>query len=333
MIASDFCARRFALPKTPRGATPPLVRNLISRQAIVVLYGNDAAMDAVLLEQGGGDLGLNIVYEEVTPKPKRKRVRKQSKYEKRRAKARQAKQPNNDPVPAELTEAKPDDDNDAIRCSEKQEVKAVAANIESSPATSERQAQSDSNVEIAACPKSSAAASNTESQPKAKGQPLANATEMLTNGQVPLLCHASVGASTPQNKVSRKVHGDASLFLQDEQERARYMAEFHARPLEMDRRSGAVSQIVPSHESLHLFEANENEFQGLHTRLIASLHKMKVPRPTVIQTRAIRALQGSTRHNLFIQSETGSGKTLAYLLPILQVSVLEYSGLVSVLPR
>lgn len=51
---------------------------------------------------------------------------------------------------------------------------------------------------------------------------------------------------------------------------------------------------------------------GLHPRLVSSLSKYGVKQPTIIQTRAIHALQDNTNQNLFIQSETGSGKTLAY---------------------
>jgi superfamily II DNA/RNA helicase len=86
----------------------------------------------------------------------------------------------------------------------------------------------------------------------------------------------------------------------------------------MDRRSGAVSAIAPSRESAHIFDFDENPWKGLHLRIISSLSKLGMERPTVIQTRAINA--DTKRHNLFIQSETGSGKTLAFLLPILQVS-------------
>jgi hypothetical protein len=96
----------------------------------------------------------------------------------------------------------------------------------------------------------------------------------------------------PTQQASRKIHTDS---LENEQERARYMAEFHARPMEMDRKSGAsaANMIRPSHESLHLFDNNSsknNAFGGLHPRLISSLTKMGVTQPTIIQTRAIQAL-------------------------------------------
>jgi ATP-dependent helicase YprA (DUF1998 family) len=217
-------------------------------------------MDALVLEEGDG-LGLNIVCEETKKAPKKKKVRKQNKYEKRRAKARQAKG-----QPADKTDS--DDatpDTRAVQPNDAQQAEEF-----SSEKTSE---------EIAEPP----------------AQPI----------EEPL----------QQNK-SRKVHIDT---LQDEQERARYMAEFHARPMEMDRRSGAVSTIAPSRESTHIFDFDGNPWKGLHPRIISSLSKLGMERPTVIQTRAMNALKDTKRHNLFIQSETGSGKTLAFLLPILQV--------------
>jgi hypothetical protein len=124
---------------------------------------------------------------------------------------------------------------------------------------------------------------------------------------------------------SRTVHSTDTL--ENEEERARYMREFHARPMEMDRRSGATAQIIaPSRESTHLFDQNNVDgFSSLHPRLHSSLVKLNITRPTIIQTRAIQSLQ-TNRHsrNLFIQSETGSGKTLAFLLPILQVRSYYY---------
>jgi hypothetical protein len=126
--------------------------------------------------------------------------------------------------------------------------------------------------------------------------------------------------SKPQSRQpkSRKVHSTDTL--ENEEERARYMREFHARPMEMDRRSGATAQIAPSRESSHLFDQNNLDgFSSLHPRLLSSLVKLNITRPTIIQTRAIQSLQTNRHSNLFIQSETGSGKTLAFLLPILQV--------------
>ena len=224
-------------------------------------------MDAVVLEEGAG-LGLNIVCEETQKAPKKKKDRKQNKYEKRRAKARQAKGQ-----------------------AEKMESEVVTPDNPSILTVQPGEKQQEATDE------------SIESEPTAMAIP-GRPTQPV-----------DVESSPPQQ--SRKVHIDT---LQDQQERARYMAEFHDHPMEKDRRSGAVATLAPSKESTHIFD--ENPWKGLHPRITSSLSKLGMERPTVIQTRAMNALKGTKRHNLFIQSETGSGKTLAFLLPILQVSTL-----------
>ena len=114
--------------------------------------------------------------------------------------------------------------------------------------------------------------------------------------------------------------------------------EFHARPMELDQRSGARrSATIVSRESSHIFD---NDFQNntwsslnIHPRLVKTLKspKFNLIKPTIIQSKTIRAFQASdatlinesehasrNKKNILINSETGSGKTLAYLLPILQ---------------
>jgi hypothetical protein len=141
----------------------------------------------------------------------------------------------------------------------------------------------------------------------------------------PSVAFEAISKSQSRPPKSRKVHSTDTL--ENEEERARYMREFHARPMEMDRRSGATAQIIaPSRDSTHLFDQNNVDgFSSLHPRLHSSLVKLNITRPTIIQTRAIQSFQ-TNRHsrNLFIQSETGSGKTLAFLLPILQVRSYYY---------
>jgi len=129
--------------------------------------------------------------------------------------------------------------------------------------------------------------------------------------------------------------------LDDEQERAKYMAEFHARPMELDRRSGARSVTIVSKNSLHIFDDTQKDWEslGIHPRLIQTLKTPQfgsLHQPTTIQSRTIQAFQSgaggtkgpqnqgndnttrSNQKNILIHSETGSGKTLAYVLPILQ---------------
>jgi ATP-dependent RNA helicase DDX31/DBP7 len=136
--------------------------------------------------------------------------------------------------------------------------------------------------------------------------------------------------------------------------RAAYMAEFHARPMELDRRAGIrnySSTAIPgnasnqnnssSHDDTTMndrtngddpnssmdSEINTWENLPLHTRLLSAIHQSigATSRPTTIQCQAIPLLlrqqeqiDKSQPKNVFIHSETGSGKTLAYLLPILQ---------------
>ena len=136
----------------------------------------------------------------------------------------------------------------------------------------------------------------------------------------------------------------ARTQMDDEEERAKYMAEFHARPMELDRRSGARSTTIMSRESTHLFtdniQGNSWESLNIYPRLIKTLRSSafgNLQKPTTIQSSSIRAFYESThalsrndtkmkssgdknkkKKNVLIHSETGSGKTLAYLLPILQ---------------
>jgi ATP-dependent RNA helicase DDX31/DBP7 len=116
----------------------------------------------------------------------------------------------------------------------------------------------------------------------------------------------------------------------DAEERAKYLAEFHARPMELDRRAGQVVRKVTAKDSTHLFtEATEWDKSPLHSRIVAAIqsHNFKLQRPTVIQSKAIPAFfQDDQLHNVLLQSETGSGKTLAYLLPILQSLGVDKQG-------
>mmetsp|Transcript_29023 Transcript_29023/g.32556 ORF Transcript_29023/g.32556 Transcript_29023/m.32556 type:complete len:950 (-) Transcript_29023:713-3562(-) len=147
---------------------------------------------------------------------------------------------------------------------------------------------------------------------------------------------SSVNAVTNTVNPTKNLRNTVSTHKHDEQERAKYMAEFHARPMELDRRSGARSATIVSRESTHIFDDAQNsswESLNIHPRLVQTLQspKFDLQTPTTIQSKTIRAFQESTdtsigesertiieKKNILIHSETGSGKTLAYLLPILQ---------------
>lgn len=120
-------------------------------------------------------------------------------------------------------------------------------------------------------------------------------------------------SSVPQEKAVLKRD-----TLQDPEERAKYMAEFHARPLELDRRFGATTKFtISSKDSSHLF-ATSAEWPSnlLHPRLLGTLKASGWNRPTTIQARAMPAFFNKD-DNVLIHSETGSGKTLAFFVPIL----------------
>lgn len=116
---------------------------------------------------------------------------------------------------------------------------------------------------------------------------------------------------------------------EDDNERAKYLAEFHARPLELDRRAGATSsELIRSKESSHLFDADRGwaSMDLLHERLRATVTgHFQLQQPTIVQSRAIPAFFDGD-YNLAIHSETGSGKTLAYLLPIVQALAVDATG-------
>jgi len=165
----------------------------------------------------------------------------------------------------------------------------------------------------------------------------------------------------------KKQHALTTQDLQDEAKRASYLSTFHARPYEMDRRTGATSQIKESKESSHIFhhenrsdddindkkdnyEGNENEMTesiftrcGLHSNIVHAIvsDKFKLQNPTIIQRNSwVEMLSPKKKNhpspnkNLFIQSETGSGKTLAYLLTVLQsLGVDERTGTVKRVDR
>ena len=126
----------------------------------------------------------------------------------------------------------------------------------------------------------------------------------------------------------------------DFDERAKYLAEFHARPLEMDRRAGRViRRVTNGKSSRHLFEQQSSWDNlcatSLHPRLLTAVKQaMGLEQPTLIQSRAMQTFfgnpengktSGPNKSNILIQSETGSGKTLAYLLPIVQSLAVDAS--------
>ena len=109
----------------------------------------------------------------------------------------------------------------------------------------------------------------------------------------------------------------------DAEEHAKYLAEFHARPMELDRRSGARNAFVVSQESKHIFDESTvkdwNSVKSLHPNLIKAVtNQLDLEKPTRIQLKSLQTFAENQTANILLHSETGSGKTLAYALPLLQ---------------
>jgi DEAD/DEAH box helicase len=145
--------------------------------------------------------------------------------------------------------------------------------------------------------------------------------EVLINSHEKVSQRKESGSMLPvvkisENSTSRK---NNLINMEDEEERAKYMAEFHARPMEMDRRAGATSSYTKSQSSSHLFDSHR--VLPLHTKLLKVCEdKFNMKQATQIQINTwLKFHEDDQKHNIFVQSETGSGKTLAYLLPIIQV--------------
>jgi len=138
--------------------------------------------------------------------------------------------------------------------------------------------------------------------------------------------------------VSRRRQHQATVeALQDAPQRANYMATYHAKPYELDRRSDAVHPSIPqSHDSQHLFQSTTTEISSsssiqqttcpfeacnVHPRIIRAITanpkcNLLLSRPTIIQQNTWNQILhrfpsstkdgSSSKYNYFIQSETGT---------------------------
>ena len=288
-------------------------------------------MDSLLNEMGGDSLGLNIVCETapVVAKQTKTRKKKNNKYEKRRAKARNAKdektQKDSGRISTDIVEKKDDT--------------AVTAEIDASnDATDTETIVKEMKVEVIQD------VSDLVAQAMQGDQILDNEEQeesSTTDAAIHVPEPSTVASDAWKNntEMSRKTsHEVTTHVLQDEAKREQYLSTYHARPYEMDRKSGAVSHIQESKESTHIFggDADDDDMAnsesrcpftqcGLHDRVVKAItsDKFKLKRPTVIQRNSWNLIiqKGSAvdkRKNLFIQSETGSGKTLAFFIPLMQ---------------
>lgn len=178
-----------------------------------------------------------------------------------------------------------------------------------------------------------------------------SSTENLNHGD---LWKEMTNPANFESSSRKNQHAITTRVLQDEAKRASYLSTFHARPYEIDRRTGATPHIKESKESSHIFhfenvcdttdhaihEKNSNLGEdetetaqsiftkcGLHSNLVRAItsEKFQLQHPTKVQRNSWLEMLSPKREddpspykNLFIQSETGSGKTLAYLLVVLQ---------------
>ena len=315
-------------------------------------------MDSLLSEMGGESIGLNVVCEEnrdtLFSEPKKRK--KNNKFEKRRAKSRRAK-------------AQRDGTNPKAQSSSVQKIELKEAQDGTHDKKENITPLTDENVEkqerITGSKQNNSESQSINSSEGGKeviGTPWKNTIKGIIQPNLVLMpqdsltkeekdyvktvaVHPSTGNpihSEPIEAMSRKnQHETTARHLEDQGKRAEYMSNFHARPHEMDRKSGAVSHIKKSKESEHIYgDLDENEETGkgcpflecgLHQRIANAVKSSKgrglsLKRPTVIQRNAWsqmlkdNKIKGErSKKNLLIQSETGSGKTLAYFLPMLQV--------------
>lgn len=298
-------------------------------------------MEDLINSVGGDSLDLNIVCEEVATsgtKSNNFKKRKNNKYEKRRAKALRARenktQKGHDQVSSTVTslgivqEAKvaslPADEEVEVR--DQRSEKETAAFIDYTVIHNGKKDSSEKDD-----------GEETTSNSFKQEQHTVNTFEQSNP--------TSPNAWMESSNSRKKSHEVMNKVLQDDTARAQYLSTYHARPYEMDRKSGAVSHIMKSKESMHIFgddddmdedrdvERSSNDvatvcpFQqcGLHERIAKALSsdKFKLKRPTLIQRNAWQQMitqesSSGKGQNLYIQSETGSGKTLAFLVPLVQ---------------
>mmetsp|Transcript_8314 Transcript_8314/g.15672 ORF Transcript_8314/g.15672 Transcript_8314/m.15672 type:complete len:764 (-) Transcript_8314:640-2931(-) len=300
-------------------------------------------MDTLIDTIGGDSLALNIVCEEVaTPGTKSNHIkkRKNNKYEKRRAKALRAREERGKKENGQASSTVPS--SEII-----QEEKVVLA-------PTDKDMVSMDNEEIMSQNKSRTASGDKTvtdnhdkthaAKPDGREINISDSSKQEDNKMDPFKqSHTTISNALMESTNSRKKsHEVMSKILQDDTARAEYLSTYHARPYEMDRKSGAVSHIEKSRDSLHIFGDDlENKYLhpsekdvgpvcpfqqcGVHERIAKALtsDKFKLNRPTVIQRNAWNQMMSHESssgkgQNLFIQSETGSGKTLAFLVPLLQ---------------
>jgi len=282
-----------------------------------------------------GDLNIvAIPSASATPQLGGKKKKKNNKYERRRQKAKKAKEQQQQQKQSGLdVQCATSVDHDVINLQEKNSPQ------KKSDSTTDRTEDEDEDNKIPTTDEKNKKLSTTV-HPASTNTGNKKSTTRTSNTDSNFEPTKKTALSTSESSQYKSGNKGASQ-IDDDEERAKYMAEFHARPMELDRRSGARSATLVSRESAHIFmtDAENNSWESLniYPRLLQTLRSSafgELQKPTTIQLRTIRAFQESTnalitksavaraarqrKKNVLIHSETGSGKTLAYLIPIIQ---------------
>jgi DNA-directed RNA polymerase subunit K/omega len=336
----------------------------------------------------GGGVGKNMNIHQKMKKPKKK-----NKYEKRRAQARKAKQLKENSgtdkesvtkengkekekgkiLSVEKDKRQGDNDNDSNgpsdEVTQKTETKITHTSNDSNENNDDGDVEDNEKTENDKMELSESTSNQTATRSEIEiMKEVSNSVPETYN--VPVITNTTTTQPiiNMDNAASRKNQQlQTEQLLKDEVKRAEYMSTYHARPFEMDRKSGAVSKIQQSRSSSHIFgndgnitddESTSNSNGdggssskdgcpftscGLHPNIVRVITSSKgsglnLERPTTIQRHAWEQIlikkeskkdnnKSIRRRNLFVQSETGSGKTLAYLLPIVQVSLKQFSSM------
>ena len=287
---------------------------------------------------------LNIVAVPSTQAPPRlaiKKKKKNNKYERRRRKAQKAREQNQKNESGESEHANGRDEPVDTKNSDNLSRSTETTNEEkiSQSDTKRTTTADDEHKQIT----SEAAGPNDISADKDLSKLKKDDNSTTPQKSMRKRNHREDNGTATKALILNKNYNEPSLDIdqiKEEEERAKYMAEFHARPMELDRRSGARTTTIVSKESTHLFtnddKNNSWESLNVYPRIVQTLRSPtfgNLENPTTIQLNTIRAFRESNfalneedsknntknkKKNIMIHSETGSGKTLAFLLPILQ---------------
>ncbi|CAJ1957162.1 unnamed protein product [Cylindrotheca closterium] len=267
---------------------------------------------------------LNIVVAPVQAKVQPINRKKNNKYEKRRRKAKIAKEEGNVSTAATTAPTTTDSSTTTVTKTEPQKVTAPSKEntheitveekttpAETTPNSTEKKVD-DSSAEPKAV-KEDIAKRDKHSRKKQDSTEISDDKVTPEEPAVPL-------------KASRRNRPKPQEGTEEsEEDHAKYLAKYHARPMELDRRSGARGVTRVSKASSHIFDAQEWDSLNINSRMTESLKsRFELSSPTGIQAKTIQTFQDNPENNVLVHSETGSGKTLAYLLPILQL--LGYGG-------